>query len=101
MKATKFIIGFLTALLFNIVAGTAIAGAAGLDPFAVVGAGIVLSTLWKPVTGALPMAVSITTAYAGEVLEQLLVRATTGNQLVAGGHIRVQPNVQKKFSIPF
>ena len=46
------------------------------------------------------MAVNITTAYNGEVLEQLLVRATTHNQLVAGGHIRIQPNVEKKFSIP-
>jgi hypothetical protein len=46
------------------------------------------------------MAVNITTAYAGEVLEQLLVRATTGNEVAAGGHIRVQPNVQKKFAIP-
>lgn len=46
------------------------------------------------------MAITITSAYAGEVLEQLLVRATTGNELVAGGHIRVQPNVTKKFSIP-
>ena len=46
------------------------------------------------------MAVNITTAYAGEVLEQLLVRATTGNEVVAGGHIRMQPNVKKKFAIP-
>jgi hypothetical protein len=46
------------------------------------------------------MAVEITTAYNGEVLEQLLVRATTGNQFVAGGHIRIQPGVSKKFSIP-
>lgn len=46
------------------------------------------------------MAVNIQTVYDGEVLEQLLVRATTGNQLVAGGHIRVQPDVNKKFSIP-
>ncbi|MDR1336508.1 MAG: phage major capsid protein [Tannerella sp.] len=46
------------------------------------------------------MAVNITTAYAGEVLEQLLVRATTGNEIVAGGHIHVQPNVKKKFAIP-
>lgn len=100
MKATKFIIRFLTVLLFNIVAGTAIAGAVGLDPFAIVGSSIVMSLLAKPITGSLPMAVTITSAYAGEVLEQLLVRATTGNQLVAGGHIRIQPNVLKKFSIP-
>jgi len=46
------------------------------------------------------MAVNITSAYAGEVLDQLLVRATTGNEFVAGGHIRVQPNVKKKFAIP-
>ncbi len=46
------------------------------------------------------MSVDITTAYDGEVLEQLLVRATTGNQFVAGGHIRIEPNVHKKFSIP-
>jgi hypothetical protein len=46
------------------------------------------------------MAVNITTVYDGEVLEQLLVRATTNNQLVAGGHIRIEPNVKKKFSIP-
>ena len=46
------------------------------------------------------MAVRIISAYDGEVLEQLLVRATTGNELVAGGHIRVVPNVSKKYSIP-
>ena len=46
------------------------------------------------------MAVEITSVYSGEVLEQLLVRATTGNQFVAGGHIRIQPGVSKKFSIP-
>ena len=46
------------------------------------------------------MAVNISTVYSGEVLDQLLVRATTRNQLVAGGHIRIQPNVNKKFSIP-
>jgi hypothetical protein len=38
--------------------------------------------------------------YSGEVLEQLLVKATTGNQLVAGGHIKVVPHVSKKCSIP-
>ncbi len=46
------------------------------------------------------MPVNITSAYSGEVLEQLLVRATTGNEMVDGGHIHVQPNVTKKFSIP-
>lgn len=46
------------------------------------------------------MAITVTSAYAGEVLEQLLVRATTGNELVAGGHIRMQPNVTKKFTLP-
>jgi hypothetical protein len=46
------------------------------------------------------MAVNITTVYAGEVLEQLLVRATTGSEIVTGGHIHVQPDVKKKFAIP-
>ena len=46
------------------------------------------------------MAVTITSSYAGEVLEKLLVRATTGNELVDGGHIRVQPNVGKRFVSP-
>ncbi len=46
------------------------------------------------------MAVTINTVYDGEVLDQLLVRATTYNQLVADGHIRIQPGVEKKFSIP-
>lgn len=39
-------------------------------------------------------------AYSGEVLERLLVRATTSNELVSGGHIKIQPNVTKKFTIP-
>jgi len=46
------------------------------------------------------MAITVTSAYAGEVLEQLLVRATTGNEIVSGGHIHVQPNITKKFAIP-
>lgn len=39
-------------------------------------------------------------AYSGEVLEQLLVRATTSNELVERGLIRIQPNVTKKFTLP-
>lgn len=39
-------------------------------------------------------------AYSGEVLERLLTRATTYNELVEGGHIKVQPNVHAKFTIP-
>jgi hypothetical protein len=46
------------------------------------------------------MSINITSAYAGEVLAQLLVKAATGNELVAGGHIRVEPNVHDKFYIP-
>ena len=40
------------------------------------------------------------TAYSGEVLEQLLVRATTTNELVERGLIRMVPNVSKKFTLP-
>lgn len=39
-------------------------------------------------------------AYDGEVLESLLVKATTGNEIVEGGHIRIVPNVTKKFTLP-
>ncbi len=46
------------------------------------------------------MAINIQTAYAGEVLEKLLVKATTGNELVQRGLIHVEPNVQKAFYIP-
>jgi hypothetical protein len=42
----------------------------------------------------------INSNYSGEVLDQLLVKATTGNQLVAGGHIKVVPHIRMKFSIP-
>lgn len=46
------------------------------------------------------MAINITTAYAGEVLDRLLVRATTGNQLVEKGLMHLEPNVNDKFYIP-
>ncbi|MBP9998678.1 MAG: BACON domain-containing protein [Bacteroidales bacterium] len=38
--------------------------------------------------------------YNGEVLEQLLTLAATGNELVEKGLIRVEPNIGYKFSIP-
>ncbi len=102
MKSLKFLVSILTMLLFNIVVGGAVAAATGFAPAAVIGAGMALSVVGSlsPIAGVLPMAITITSAYAGEVLEELLVRATTGNELVAGGHIRVQPNVTKKFAIP-
>jgi len=40
------------------------------------------------------------TNYNGEVLEQLLTLASTGNELVERGLIRIEPGVSKKFSIP-
>jgi hypothetical protein len=100
MKATRTILSVLFVLLANVLGGGIIAVAAGINPVVFVGAGTVLGLLIGPMKGVLPMAISISTIYAGEVLEQLLVRATTGNELVSGGHIHVQPNVQKKFIIP-
>lgn len=38
--------------------------------------------------------------YGGEVLEKLLTVATTGNELVEKGLIRLEPGVSDKFSIP-
>lgn len=46
------------------------------------------------------MAILITTAYPGEVLNKILVKATTGNELVSRGLIRLEPNVNEKFYIP-
>lgn len=42
----------------------------------------------------------INTNYAGEVLEQLLTLATTGNEIVDKGLARIEPGVSEKFSIP-
>lgn len=46
------------------------------------------------------MAITVTSAYSGEVLDQLLVKATTENELVSRGIIRLEPNVSEKFYIP-
>ncbi len=40
------------------------------------------------------------TNYAGEVLEMLLTRAATGNELVEKGLIHIVPEVAKKYSVP-
>lgn len=40
------------------------------------------------------------TAYDGEVLERLLTKAATGNELVQKGLIKLVTNVRKKYSIP-
>lgn len=40
------------------------------------------------------------TNYSGEVLEMLLTRAATGNELVEKGLIHVVPEVAKKYSLP-
>ena len=40
------------------------------------------------------------TNYNGEVLEKILVLATTGNDLVEKGLIMVIPGVEKKISLP-
>lgn len=46
------------------------------------------------------MGVEIKSAYNGEVLTRLLIKATTGNELVNRGLIRLEPNVNTKFYIP-
>lgn len=102
MKSFKFFMSLFVALLFNVVMGGVMASVTGFSPEAMVGlttfGSIAMS--FTPLRGVLPMAVSITSIYAGEVLDQLLTKATTGNQIVSGGHIRVVPNVTKKFAIP-
>jgi len=56
MKQNK-LIALLSALLFNIVAGTAIAAATGFNPLAVIGGGAALSAFLKPMQGIMPMAI--------------------------------------------
>ena len=47
------------------------------------------------------MAVTIkNTNYDGEVLDRILTKAATGNELVQKGLINLVPNVTKKYSIP-
>lgn len=47
------------------------------------------------------MAITIqNTSYDGEVLERLLTKAATGNELVQKGLIKLVPNIRKKYSIP-
>ena len=102
MKSLKVILSVLTMLLFNVVLGGFLSAATGLPVGVTIGAGVGVGLIGSlaPLQGVLPMAVTITSSYAGEVLEKLLVRATTGNELVDGGHIHIQPNVQKRFVIP-
>lgn len=42
----------------------------------------------------------ITSAYSGEVLEKILVKATTGNEMVSRGLMRLEPGVSTNFYIP-
>jgi len=107
MKRIKFIFSLLAIVLFNALLGIFLAPVTGFNPLGIASVGTLVSLALSMPTiaskfpkGILSMAVTITSAYAGEVLEQLLVRATTGNEIVDGGYIHVQPNVTKKFSIP-
>lgn len=103
MKATKTILKLVLSLIVTMMAGALIATAAQLNPYAVTGAILLLGVVGvfvKPQAGVLAMAINVVSAYAGEVLDQLLVRATTSNELVDGGHIHLEPNVQMKFAIP-
>ncbi len=102
MKAMKMIVTVLLTVLISVIGGGVVATAAGFDPAVFIPVTTGLSLLAAPMAraGILPMAVNITSIYAGEVLDQLLVRATTNNEMVAGGHMHIEPNVQKKFAIP-
>ena len=39
----------------------------------------------------------INSNYDGEVLEKILTKASTGNELVQKGLIHIEPNITKKF----
>lgn len=46
------------------------------------------------------MAIEINSNYSGEVLDQLMVRATTQNDIINKGLVRVEPNIRNKFFLP-
>ena len=46
------------------------------------------------------MPVKVKSNYAGEVLEEMLVRATTGNEMVERGLMKVIPDISYKLSLP-
>jgi hypothetical protein len=46
------------------------------------------------------MSLNITTTYAGEALEAFIVKASTGNDTVDKGSIRVQSGIQHKYILP-
>lgn len=100
MKATRKILSVLFVLIAGFVGGGMIGMALGVNPLVFVGTTTIVGLATGPLSGVLPMAINITSVYAGEVLETLLVRATTANELVDGGHIHIEPNIQKKFTIP-
>ncbi len=89
----------VTALLFNVVMGSAIGFATGIDPAIFIGGGVLLSLGVKPLAGVL-QSIVISSAYSGEVLEKLLTRATTKNEMVERGLIKLVPGISDKFYIP-
>lgn len=46
------------------------------------------------------MPLTVQSNYSGEALEELLVRATTGNEIVERGLIRVVPDIKDKYHLP-
>lgn len=104
MRRLKAILTLAAALIMSMILGWVLANYFEVEhvkfgAMVIAGALFVLSLIPMP-KGVLPMAVTLTSNYAGEVLDQLLVKATTGNELVDGGHIRLEPNVADKFHIP-
>lgn len=103
-KSFKFIFSLMLTLVLSMVVGSAVSYATGFNVAASIGttfgASYLVSMAQILLPGGLFYDVAITSGYSGEVLAQLLVKATTGNELVKGGHIRLEPNVQNKFYIP-
>ena len=96
MKQNK-LIALLTALLFNIVAGTAIAAVSGFNPAAVIGGGTVLSAFLKLPQGAMPMAIQ-KEIWINSIVEGLfadnsfLTKAFNADEFVNQGKIVHIPN---------
>ncbi len=102
MKVIKLILMLMLSLAFSVGVSAAVAPELGVSvtgmSVGMFGSSILIGAFVPK--QVLPMAINISTSYAGEVLEKLLVRATTKNELVERRLIKLVPGIKKKYYIP-
>lgn len=98
---------FLSSLVLMALVATALFATTGLNPIITLSALSVLGFVkgltnmnYTPNNVALDGLVMSDTTYAGEAAAGFILKAMTGNDTVQGGHIYIQDNVKKKYTIP-